>query len=132
MMPFDDVTVKARPLIDTEHADHTANNAADDAANDASDRARCAFAFAGSSFNTAWHALSGGSRGNKQCRRKQRPHNNPFHRISSFVGANDKPTAPDWFPLSASNGVGRCSIGRQRREPRFPSRVAVRVPTEWP
>src|ERR1700753_3073919 len=100
-MPLDDVAVKARPLIDPEHAVHAADNATDDATNDSTDRSCGSFTFAGPALNASGHTLSRRDRGNKQRCCKQRARDNSLHRISSFVrGVNDKPTAPDRFPRS--------------------------------
>src|ERR1700742_756968 len=67
-MPLDDVAVKTRPLVDSEYAVHTADNAADGTTDNSTNRACCPFTFAGSAFDTAGHTLSGCDRGNNQRR----------------------------------------------------------------
>ena len=84
-MPLDNVAVKTRPLIDSEYAVNTANNAADGATDDSTNRARGPLTFSGSTFNASGHALSGRDRRNKEHRRKQRAHNKLFHHISAHV-----------------------------------------------
>jgi hypothetical protein len=85
MMSLNNVAVKARPLIDSEHAVHTANNATDGATDNSTNRACCLFALAGTAFDASGYALSGSDRRNKQRRCKQRTDDNLFYLISSYV-----------------------------------------------
>jgi hypothetical protein len=65
MMPFNDVAVETRPLIDTEHTVNATDNTANGAADDSADWACRTFAFTGSLLNTSGDTLGNSGGGNK-------------------------------------------------------------------
>ena len=64
-MPLDDITAKARTLIDAENPAHTAHHTANDAADDGAKRTGSPFAFSRSPLNPAGDTLGMGYDGQR-------------------------------------------------------------------
>jgi hypothetical protein len=60
VMPFGDIAVKARTLIDPEHSIHASDHTAHHATDNSADRTSCTITLPRTTFHSSWNALGQG------------------------------------------------------------------------